>query len=141
MPVRPAIPNFTLSFFCGRGASSEVWIGVDADGVQRAIKVLPLHVPGRDAESERRAITEYRSVVNRHERLLDILYIGCTGRYLYYVMDLADNVATRPDSYEPDTLEYRLRNRRFSLEETLSPKFRSHVNYGTSICRVSRTRR
>lgn len=122
MIERPDIPNFTITDFCGRGASSEVWIGVDADNVRRALKIMDLSNPdkARTIEQENNAIAAYRSVVNRNDYLLDILYIGRTDRYLYYVTELADNASKLPNRYEPDTLNERLKTRKFTTSEIIN---------------------
>lgn len=115
---RPKIPNFTVTQFCGRGASGEVWIGVDSNGVSRALKLMDLadEEKAKVIEHENTALSAYRNIVNRNEYLLDILYLGKTSKYLYYVTELADNVAKLPGEYEPDTLTHRL------LEHSFSPK-------------------
>lgn len=120
--IRPEIPNFTITDFCGCGGSSEVWIGTDQDGVRRAIKVMDLSIVERlpSIEQENSAIGLYRNIVNRHASLLNIFYIGRTDRYLYYVTELADNVSPILTRYEPDTLEWRLRTRSFSISEAIA---------------------
>ena len=55
-------------------------------------------------EAEKNAISLYRNVANRHENLLDILYIGKTNEYLYYVTELADDTGDVQSRYNPDTL-------------------------------------
>lgn len=85
MPQKtPYIPDFNIVEQCGQGGSSTVWLGVDYDGIRRAIRIIDL-VRGRSREqieAEKNAISLYRNVANRHENLLDILYIGKTNEYL-----------------------------------------------------------
>lgn len=118
---KPRIPNFEILSFCGEGASSEVWLGVDSDGITRAIKVMDLSSPEKQKfiEQENKAITAYRNITQKHPNMLDILYIGRTSKFLYYISELADNVSHFDDHYEPETLEWRLKTRLFSIETTL----------------------
>ncbi len=110
--VKPKIPNFTIVELCGRGGSSEVWLGIDDDGIKRAIRIMD-KVDDETAhriEAESKAIALYRNVANQHANLLEILYIGKTSKYLYYVTELADNVGQFDNKYEPDTLAWRIQN-------------------------------
>ena len=107
---KPKIPNFTLVELCGRGASSEVWLGIDPNGIKRAIRIVSKNEPRIRVEAESRAVAMYRNVANQHRNLLDILYIGETAKCLYYVTELADNVREFNNKYEPDTLAWRIRN-------------------------------
>ncbi len=115
----PQIPNFTITEFCGRGASSEVWIGVDRDGVRRAIKIMNLAEEDkrRIIEYENSAISLYRGLVHRHKGLLNIFYLGEVGSYVYYITELADNASFTYNHYLPDTLAWRLRHHKFSFNE------------------------
>ncbi|MGE4564397.1 MAG: protein kinase [Victivallaceae bacterium] len=115
----PKIPNFTITEFCGRGASSEVWIGVDRDGVRRAIKIMNLaeEEKRRIIEYENSAISLYRGLGNRHKGLLNIFYFGEVGSYVYYITELADNASFTYNHYLPDTLAWRLRHHKFSFNE------------------------
>ncbi len=118
-PQKPQIPNFTITDFCGRGATSEVWIGIDRDGIRRAIKIMDLAKEDKREiiEYENSAIALYRNLVHRHKGLLNIYYFGKTGDYVYYVTELADNAALTPNRYEPDTLGRRLKRHRFDFNE------------------------
>ncbi len=110
--VKPKIPNFNIVELCGRGGSSEVWLGIDDDGIKRAIRIMDKVNEGNAhrIELESKAIALYRNVANQHVNLLEILYIGKTSKNLYYVTELADNVAQFDNKYEPDTLAWRIQN-------------------------------
>ncbi len=118
--AKPKIPNFTLLKECGHGASSHVWLAADDDGILRAVRLMDHDNPaGRERiETECRSIARYRNAANHHPNLLDILYIGRTSKYLYYVTEPADNAAGSSGEYLPDTLADRLERRPGSAAET-----------------------
>lgn len=118
---RPVIPNFTITEYCGSGSSSDVWIGIDENGVARAIKLMDRSSAEKSQliEREIKSIAEYRHIVNRHAHLLHILYFGATEQYFYFVLDLADNASPSPQTYRPDTLALRLKSRTFPMPEIL----------------------
>lgn len=115
----PSIPNFKLLELCGQGAISTVWIGVDAHGIKRAIRIIDKKKHAKFIEQERKAISAYRNVANQHDNLLDILYLGETPKYLYYVTELADNVQGYTSKYEPDTLAWRIQHHDLEINEIL----------------------
>ena len=108
--VKPKIPNFRLLKECGHGTSSHVWLAVDDDGIFRAVRIMDHADPANREriKAECRAIARYRNAADRHPNLLDILYIGHTSKYLYYVTEPADNAAESAGEYRPDTLADRL---------------------------------
>ena len=95
-----------------------------ATGHLRAIKVIPLQKVG-SADPARREITSLTrleaNVRQKHPNLLDIQHVGRTEKHLFYVMELADDVAGgRPENiatYQPATLERRLVTGPLSSEE------------------------
>ncbi len=108
---KPKIPNFEILDFCGSGGSSTVWVGRDADGIKRAIRVLDIaSALPEQVKRETDAVALFRNVAVRHKNLLDMLYIGKTSKYLYYVTPLADNAAQFSSRYIPDTLAVRIQN-------------------------------
>lgn len=72
--VKPKIPNFNIVELCGRGGSSEVWLGIDDDGIKRAIRIMDKVNEGNAhrIELESKAIALYRNVANQHVNLLEI---------------------------------------------------------------------
>ncbi len=115
----PVVPNFTVTHFCGRGACGEVWRGVDARGVPRALKLMDLNdsAKTRIIQKENDAIVSYCNIAKHNQHLLDVFFVGRTGHYLYFVTELADNAAESDDDYIPDTLAGRLTRRDFAKEE------------------------
>jgi eukaryotic-like serine/threonine-protein kinase len=121
----PDIPDFELLRQVGRGGFGEVWLARNrATEHLRAIKVIPLQRSG-SADPAGREITSLTrleaNVRQKHPNLLDIHHVGRTEEHLFYVMELADDVAgERPedvDTYQPATLERRLAAGPLSSEE------------------------
>ena len=118
--TKPKIPNFTLLEECGHGSIGSVWLAADSDGIRRAIRVMDLADSANKEriEAESHAIALYRSVANHHPNLLDILYVGRTAKYLYYVTDPADNAESSGCAYRADTLADRMARDPYSAAET-----------------------
>lgn len=118
--AKPKIPNFTFLDVCGHGGTGTVWLAVDENGILRAVRIMDHTDPANREriEAECRAIARYRNAADHHPNLLDILYIGRTAKYLYYISEPADNAAESVSEYRPDTLADRLKRRAFSAEET-----------------------
>ena len=116
----PAIPDFVLVEKCGAGASGTIYLGIDRDGIRRAVRVLRCGVltPERLAD-ERAAVGRYRNLIHGERNLIDVLYTGETPEVLYYVMPLADSLNERWCKYRPATLAARIGDKRFSCEEKL----------------------
>jgi len=106
----PHIPGFTLDSCCGRGGSSEIWLGSDPSGRRRAVRLVSRKRDRNLLEMEREALSLYRAAGD-HRHLLKILDSGETADYLYCIMEPADNFLHSPE-YEPDTLAKRLRYRK-----------------------------
>ena len=106
----PAIPDYTLETCCGSGAYGDVWTAKDRSGISRAVKLLDKGRLERLGvlHREENAITLFRSNVPRHPSLVEIYHVGENEKYIYYVMDIADNLGT-PDKYIADTLDERLK--------------------------------
>lgn len=123
MPIKPDIPNFEITAYCGSGAYGDVWKGIDRDGVQRAVKVLDI----KRLESlgvlqrEEKAIKLFRTQGQRHSNLIEIFYSGETEQNLYYIMALADNLSNIESEYIPNTLSERLKlGKPLSVEQCLN---------------------
>ncbi len=106
----PHIPGFTLDRCCGRGGSSEVWLGTDPSGRRRAVRLVSKKPDRALLDMEREALSLYRSA-GEHEHLVKILDSGETEDHLYCVMEPADNFR-RSGGYEPDTLARRICRRK-----------------------------
>jgi serine/threonine protein kinase len=124
VPV-PQVPDFDLLRPIGEGGFGRVWLAVNrTTGQPRAVKMIPLDSSGnrdpagREIASLGRLETQLRC---RHGNLLPIHHVGQTAEHLFYVMDLADDLAGSPDplapGYRPATLESRLAAGPFSPAE------------------------
>ena len=111
----------------GRGSYGEIWLARGLTGAFRAVKV----VYRGSFESERsfarefEGMSSFEPVSRDHEGFVDILHVGRTETFFYYIMELADDDATgRPlsaaasgaeiEAYAPRTLKAEL-DRRKSL--------------------------
>ena len=63
----PRIPNFHLVECCGRGGFGAVYLGIDRDGVRRAIRVVRRNDPGSPAECESASVAAYRNLASGHD--------------------------------------------------------------------------
>ena len=107
--VLSGIPGFRLIEQCGRGGSGSVYLGIDRDGVRRAVRIVhPVaNRPGIPAR-ESSAVALYRNLAHGHPHLIDILYSGHVGSTVYYILPLADSASVRQYRYRPLTLAERL---------------------------------
>jgi hypothetical protein len=121
-PAPGAIPDLLLIRRIGKGGFGEVWLAENrTTGGLRAVKLLALDRSGTAALAGREIAALSRLERNRsikHPHLLAIHHVGKTDKYLYYTMDLADDISGRPASrsadYTPATLGSRLRSERLS---------------------------
>lgn len=116
----PHIPGFRLIEECGRGGSGAVYLGIDRDGVRRAVRVMRIDAGDeRVRERECAAIAGYRNLALGHEHLIDILYVGRTRSTVYCVLPLADSASARQFRYRPLTLTEKLEHFRGGVDERL----------------------
>ncbi|MGO9115086.1 MAG: serine/threonine-protein kinase [Thermoguttaceae bacterium] len=112
----PQVPDLDLLRRIGQGGFGEVWLAVNrTTGRLRAVKLIPLKTrgPSNAASREIVSLTYLESQIgNEQPNLLGIHHVGRTTDYLFYIMDLADDVSGRPassdPSYRPSTLASRL---------------------------------
>ena len=118
--IPPRIPDFMLVEKCGRGGSGTIYLGIDRDGIRRAVRVLRRDAltPERLA-AEQAAVGRYRNLIRGERNLIDVLYTGETPEALYYVMPLADGLNARWCKYRPATLAARIGDATFTCEEKL----------------------
>ena len=102
----PVIPDYELIRPIGEGGFGQVWLAPNRiTGHLRAVKMIPLHDSARTGAAGREIMSITRLQANvRSEaaNLLHIHHVGKTDTYLFYVMDLADDVTGCPPSNEPD---------------------------------------
>jgi CHASE2 domain-containing sensor protein len=124
----PAVPDHQLLRRIGRGAYGEVWIGRDIIGSFHAIKLV-FRDAFKEAEPfdrEFKGLSRFTPISRNHPGLVHVLQVGRndTAGYLYYVMELADDVTPQtplqPETYAPRTLSSLLRDgQRIPLTECL----------------------
>jgi eukaryotic-like serine/threonine-protein kinase len=139
----PQVPDYDLMRLIGEGGFGRVWLAANqTTGRLCAIKLIPLRRSGTTDAAGREIMSLTRLESNlghRHPNLLGIHHVGKTTEYLFYVMDLADDISGRPapcpnplptnlrsvpgegiDEYQPATLQIRLENGPLDPEESFS---------------------
>ncbi len=124
----PQVPDFDLLECIGEGGFGQVWLARNrTTGRLRAVKLIPLRGKG-SADPAGREIVSLRHlemhVGREHPNLTTIHHVGKTAHHLFYVMDLADDVAgggaPSAAGYRPATLDSRLRRGPLSPQECLA---------------------
>jgi tetratricopeptide (TPR) repeat protein len=91
----PSVPDHRLFGLIASGAYGEVWLGCNAVGTLRAVKVVRRvqHTSAESFEREFNGLQRFEPVSRTHEGLVDILTLGLlsSGAGFYYVMELADD--------------------------------------------------
>ena len=125
-PTIPLIPDHEVLRVIGRGAYGEIWLARSLTGTLRAVKVVHRNTfeSERAFEREFQGMCSFEPVSRGHDGFVDILHVGQTSAYLYYIMELADDhLAGReidPLHYAPRTLKSELdRHRRLSADESV----------------------
>jgi serine/threonine protein kinase len=121
----PQVPDYNLIRPIGEGGFGRVWLAANqTTGHLRAVKLIPLRKSGNTDAAGREIMSLTRLEANlghRHPNLLGIHHVGKTAEYLFYVMDLADDISGRPasddENYQPATLQIRLENGPLDPEE------------------------
>ena len=129
-PAQPPIPEHRLFGLIASGAYGEVWLGSNAFGTLRAVKIVrrDQHLAVESFEREFKGLQKFEPVSRSHAGLVDILTLGhlTDGSGFYYVMELADNIAaptgttaepcsrvanSPSETYRPHTLRADLKSR------------------------------
>jgi len=123
-PTIPLIPDHEVLRVIGRGAYGEIWLARSLTGALRAVKMVyrSTFESERAFQREFQGMSSFEPISRAHAGFVDILHVGRTTEYLYYIMELADDhMAGRKIDiihYEPRTLKaiwsattgFRLRN-------------------------------
>jgi hypothetical protein len=134
----PVIPEHELLRRIASGGYGQVWLARNRLGVYRAVKIVYRASFDHDRPFEREftGIKAFEPISRSHEGLVDLLQVGRddTAGYLYYVMELADDLNdhgppgtsgravqfSSVDSYVPRTLASELKRQgRLPLEECI----------------------
>jgi WD40 repeat protein len=101
----PTIPDHDMLRCIGNGSYGEVWLARSATGQWRAVKLVYRdHIKSeREYDREFAGITRFEPISRSHDGFVDILQIGRNeaSRWFYYVMELADDVATGRNANSP----------------------------------------
>lgn len=128
-PHPPSIPDYELLRLIGRGAYGEVWLARGLTGIYRAVKIVwrDRFPEAGPYEREFHGLKQFAAISLSESRQLALLHVGRdpAAAYFYYVMELADDVATGrefdPASYVPHTLkETRARRGRLPAAECIA---------------------
>src|SRR6266516_3714751 len=89
----PSIPDHELLRPIGQGSYGEVWLARNKLGTLRAVKIVYRRTfeDARPFEREFKGIQKFEPISRSHDGLVDILQVGGTEEYFYYVMELADD--------------------------------------------------
>src|SRR5438309_4949836 len=122
----PVIPDHEVLRVIGRGAYGEIWLARTLTGALRAVKIVyrSTFETERAFRREFEGMSSFEPISRAHAGFIDILHVGRTSDYLYYIMELADDhLAGRNIDivhYEPRTLKSDLgRQKRLSADESI----------------------
>jgi len=89
----PLIPDHELLCPIGEGSYGEVWLARNKLGTPRAVKIVYRRTfeDARPFEREFHGIQKFEPISRSHDGFVDILQVGGTDEYFYYVMELADD--------------------------------------------------
>ena len=122
----PVIPDHEVLRVIGRGAYGEIWLARTLTGALRAVKIVyrSTFESERGFRREFEGMSSFEPISRAHAGFIDILHVGRTSDYLYYIMELADDhLAGRNIDivhYEPRTLKSELeRQKHLSASESI----------------------
>jgi len=122
----PIIPDHEVLRVIGRGAYGEIWLARTLTGALRAVKIVyrSTFESERAFRREFEGMSSFEPISRVHAGFIDILHVGRTSEYLYYIMELADDhlAGRRIDiaNYQPRTLKSELeRQEHLSAPESI----------------------
>jgi formylglycine-generating enzyme required for sulfatase activity/serine/threonine protein kinase len=122
----PLIPDHEVLRVIGRGAYGEIWLARGLTGALRAVKVVhrTTFESERAFQREFQGMSSFEPISRAHAGFVDILHVGRTSEYLYYIMELADDHMAGRNidiaNYVPRTLKTDVdRHRRLSAGESI----------------------
>src|ERR1022692_4272892 len=100
LTTKPSVPDYELLRRIGRGAYGDVWLARSkATGALRAAKIVWRHTfeDERPFKREFEGIQRFERISREHPSQLALFHIGRNDAegYFFYVMELADDLATR----------------------------------------------
>ena len=133
VPARiPIIPDHEVLRVIGRGAYGEIWLARSLTGALRAVKVVyrGTFESERAFQREFQGMSSFEPISRAHDGFIDILHVGRTSEYLYYIMELADDHLTGRGidviNYSPRTLKSDFENS--TSTPSLSIDFHNYPN-------------
>jgi serine/threonine protein kinase/formylglycine-generating enzyme required for sulfatase activity len=122
----PLIPDHEVLRVIGRGAYGEIWLARSLTGALRAVKIVyrTTFESERAFQREFQGMSSFEPISRAHAGFVDILHVGRTSDYLYYIMELADDHLAGRDldiaNYAPRTLKSELeRHQRLTASESV----------------------
>jgi serine/threonine protein kinase len=122
----PLIPDHEILRVIGRGAYGEIWLARSLTGALRAVKVVyrSTFESERAFRREFEGMSAFEPISRAHAGFVDILHVGRTTEYLYYIMELADDHMSGRNidiiNYVPRTLKSELdRRKHLSVAESV----------------------
>lgn len=100
--------NYRLISLAGCGAYGSVFLAEDLVGKKVALKIISPPGVGKSYERELNGLREFRTRVPAHPHLLQIFHVGEADGFVYYTMELADNLSQEKDVYLSATLKNKL---------------------------------
>jgi hypothetical protein len=122
----PIIPDHEVLRVIGRGAYGEIWLARSLTEALRAVKVVHRSTfeSERAFKREFEGMSSFEPISRAHAGFVDILHVGRTSRYLYCIMELADDHLSGREidvlNYAPRTLKSELeRHQRLPAAESI----------------------
>ena len=112
-----SIGDYQLVRCVGEGAYGQVWLARNAIGTYAALKLVYRKKFRDDAPFERefQGLKRFMPISRRHAGFVQILHVGKSEGFFYYVMEAGDDETTQqainPDHYSPRSLSGDLQRR------------------------------